>query len=48
MIVIVEENAQQPHSFLRAFLFTKIYVRRDVINAYLQIFCLILVYSNTI
>ena len=30
--VIAEENAQQPRLFLRTFLFTKIYARKDMIN----------------
>ena len=34
--VITEENAQQPRLFLCTFLFTKIYSRRGVFNAYLQ------------
>ena len=38
--VIAEENAQQPRPFLRTFLFTKIYARMSVINAYLQILLL--------
>ena len=38
--VIAEENAQQPRPFLRTFLFTKIYSRRGVFNAYLQILLL--------
>ena len=38
--VIAEENAQQPRLFLCTFLFTKIYSRRGVFNAYLQIFLL--------
>ena len=40
MIVIAEENAQQPHPFLYRFLFGKMYARRDMINAYLQILLL--------
>ena len=40
IIVIVEENAQQLHPFLCMFLLTKLYVRRGIINAYLQIFLL--------
>ena len=38
--VIAEENAQKPHPFLRTFLFTKIYSRRGMFNAYLQILLL--------
>ena len=38
--VIAEENAQQPRPFLCTFLFTKIYSRRGVFNAYLQILLL--------
>ena len=38
--VIAEENAQQPRLFLCTFLFTKIYSRRGVFNAYLQILLL--------
>ena len=38
--VIAEENIQQPHLFLCTFLFTKIYSRRGVFNAYLQILLL--------
>ena len=34
--VIAEEDAQQPRLFLCTFLFTKIYSRRGVFNAYLQ------------
>ena len=34
--VIAEENAQQLRLFLCTFLFTKIYSRRGVFNAYLQ------------
>ena len=35
--VIAEENAQQPRLFLCTFLFTKLYSRRGVFNAFLQI-----------
>ena len=38
--VIAEENAQKSHPFLHMFLFTKIYSRRGVFNAYLQILLL--------
>ena len=38
--VIAEENAQQPRLFLCTFLFTKVYSRRSVFNAYLQILLL--------
>ena len=38
--VIAEENTQQPRLFLRTFLSTKIYSRRGVFNAYLQILLL--------
>ena len=38
--VIAEENAQQPRLFLCTFLSTKIYSRRGVFNAYLQILLL--------
>ena len=38
--VIAEENAQKSRPFLRTFLFTKIYSRRGVFNANLQILLL--------
>ena len=38
--VIAEENTQQPRLFLCTFLFTKIYSRRGLFNAYLQILLL--------
>ena len=38
--VIAEENAQQPRLFLCTFLSTRIYSRRGVFNAYLQILLL--------
>ena len=47
IIMIAEENAQQPRPFLCTLLFTKMYARRGVINAYCKFFCLILVHSNT-
>ena len=34
IIVIAEENAQQPHPSLHTFLFTKMHTRRDMINKY--------------
>ena len=34
IIVISEENAQQPCPFLHTFRFTKMYARRGMINAY--------------
>ena len=38
--MIAEENAQQPRLFLCTFLSTRIYSRRGVFNAYLQILLL--------
>ena len=40
IVVIVEENLQRPCSFFSTFLFIKMYARRDVISAYLQILLL--------
>ena len=37
IIVIVEENVQPSHLLLLTFHFTKMYARRGMINAYLQI-----------
>ena len=38
--VIAEENAQKSRPFLHTFLFTKVYSRRGLFNAYLQILLL--------
>ena len=45
--MIVEENVQQPRPFFRKYPVTKMYARKGVINAYLQISLLDLIHSNT-